>query len=411
MVTLTSETQSPEEMAQAFEHFGYKPKVEGDKSEAEKPPVSETQVEPVETKSDKTGEPGGDKTPVETKPETVAAPEPAKDKKQETPQEDKAEPKVDEVTEHKKATDGFKRKLEAKVAELGRTREELEAERGDKSVLRDRIKALETQIEDLKPKDVKPTEPVKPKRPTRAQFEFDDDKYEAAMDAHDTAMDAYNKQVNELAITKALETAAEKSATEEAQRKSDAAYAAFEKRRDAEKNSDAADLADWNDVRDKILAMPGKPLTIFEASDAASAFVAGEADNPAGVIHYFAKDLVETGGEESARVAALNPLAQIKELTKIDDRITAQRKASKKAPEPKAEVKPEPEVKVEPEKPPAPIVKPPVKTLESPLSPLGGGRGAALSGATDWQKLHETDPKRFQQELLASLDKKQRTGA
>ena len=374
MVTMVSNTQSEQEISEAMTQAGLTPIVKAPKEpEAKVEDKTEPAAEPV-------GEPG-EEIPAEPGDETKPALEAGKTETQESSQ----------VTEppKPKAKGGWQAKLEKKTRELDSIREELEQERGDKTKLREQIAELESQIAELKPAEpAKPEQPVRPKRPSLAEFDFDQDKYEAAMAEYDTQVEAYLRKVTEANVAKALADADERRKQEAAVEATQAELRAFEQRRDESK-------AVYEDFDDVLAGIPKSAVTALD-SDVVRGYVAGKSKQPALLMYFFAQDYLENGGAESERILALDPYDQIIEIKEIEKQIEAQLKAGK------SEVKPE--AKAEPEKktPPA-RVTPPAKTPDSPITPVGGRVAGSNTGATDFHKLAETNPKEFRNRLMSKL--------
>ena len=203
--------------------------------------------------------------------------------------------------------------------------------------------------------DEKKDELVKPTRPKRADFDFDDDKYEAAMAEYDVAVDTYNekrsaKQVSDALAAKAVEERTSREQTENAKR-----YDAFVQRKEA----DAKSIDDWDDVFE---AISDKPVEFTPAVELAIM----KSDHPGLIMFHFAKDALEHDSEDWQRIAAMDPVDQVREITRLEMNLVNK---PTPAPAPAAVVpiaKPEP-----PAKP-----KPAPKRVEDPITPVGT-RGAS----------------------------------
>ena len=387
MITIESNTQTQEEMADALKAAGITP-VEEPKPDQPKPAGEETKT------SEQSGAPG-EKVPAETEGKSAAEAEPAGDKSQEKPQGEKPEDKRVEkpveakVDEPKKGKGGFQAKIDKLTQRLETAREELEMERGDKTKLRQKVDELEAQIAELKPKEPeKPAEPVKPKRPTRAEVDFDEDKYEAALAKYDDDLATYHTQMSEKRVSDALAAAEEKRVKQANDAAQEQAWQDYLGRL----NKDKENIEDWDEVFDSLTDQVEFP----QAAEAAIL----ESEHPGHLTHYFASNL-----KELERLSKMTPIAQVREIARLELKLAADRapKADPKTDPPKGEAKPE--------NPPAKEEKPRAKTPDEPIAPVGG---RATVKADSLEELAEKAAggdreaaKQYRIKLNASLAKKQ----
>lgn len=354
-MTLTSNTESAESLAEVLRSRGIT------LDEPEQKPAEATETKPSEQPV-KTGEdapaPGSETAPVS-------------DAEEKKPQEQSTKPKEDDDNHPSRGK--FKAEKTRLREQIARISDDLETERGSKAALRAKLEAAEAELAKLtKPSEATPKEEAlqRPKRPTRAEFEYDDDKYEAAMSAYEVQVDEFNTKMTDKRVTDAL-AARDKADQDKAQKAvADAFWDDFVARRDAE----AAEIEDYKDLLE---AVPD-----FEVSpDVRMRIIQSEV--PAHLVHYFMKDHVENDGKELARLSRLDPLIQGREVAKIESKLMLERAQGKKpapaAPKvaPVVTKQPADEAPIVEEKPAEPVkktepAKPPVRpALEAPIEPLG----------------------------------------
>jgi hypothetical protein len=242
--------------------------------------------------------------------------------------------------------------LEARIARLS---DDLELERGGKATLRQQLDEAKQQLATLQPKgDEAPQALVKPKRPTKAEFDFDEGQYDAALEKYDQDVDAY---YTALSAKTTADTIAQKEAERqerEVKAAEQRAAAEFSSRMDADK----ADIEDYDDYVGSLgeQVLPGAVVGYIQ-----------EAEHPAMLLYHFMKDAVDEGGKDLARITALSPVMQVRELTKLEEKMTAK---PAEAPEPAT---PTPPTK-KPEKSPETVPvrpKPVVQVPDEPIRPVG----------------------------------------
>lgn len=339
MIQLESNTATDEELQSALASLG-----------VEAPP-EEKPVEVPEPQSEPTGEPG-DKVAAEPEGKTEPVTEPVKKESQEVP-----------PGEPEKAKGGWARKVEKLTARIDSLQDRLEEKSGGEERLRAEL--AEAKAELAKANTVKPAEevkgPVRPKRPTLAECDYDQDKLEAKMGEYDDLVDAYHKEVATQSSEEAVKKERERQAKDAADAKIQAANDAFAARRDAGKTH----YPDWQEVLDDA----GDAVTVADKSEAVQSYIASKTKNPADLIYFFLKDLRDNDGAENERIAALDPFDQLFELKAIEERITKDRAVvvtpPKKEEPPKAAAADTPKTPVK-EQPK------PTKTPDAPIETLGG---------------------------------------
>lgn len=349
MIQLESNTATDEELKQALASLGAT--LEEEKA---------VEVPKEEPKSEPTGEPGADKGAAEPEGKTAPVTEPEKKESQEVPP---GEPKED------KAKGGWARKVEKLTAKVDSLQDRLDEELGDKGRLRNEL--AEAKAELAKANTAKPAAeevkgPVRPKRPTLAECDYDQDKLDTEMGKYDDLVDAYHKGLRDLDLEQFSKKERERQAQEAEEAKVKASNEAFGKRLDPGK----AGYPDWEELFDEVGDREKAGEKSFvELSDVGAGYIWNESENPADLLHFLANDLVNGDGAEAERLLALTPFRLVIELKSIEDRIAQERKAAvtppKKEEPPKAAVADAPETPVK-EQPK------PKKTPDAPIEPLGG---------------------------------------
>ncbi len=369
MITLTSNSASPEELKQVLIDKGIVPDDEPAVVPSDKPSESDKAPSPGESPS---GAP---------KDKTAPATEEG-----ETPQgKQAAEPAVPAEPKPEGKFEPRRKQLEKQVARL---HEDLELERGGKAPLLKKIEVLEAELAALKPAEAdKPKvddAPVKPTRPKRADFDFDDDKYEAALDAYDSEVVAYNEALNKRIITQELAARDEKAKVDAQKAEADKVFGSFVQRRD----EGAKQIEDYAELREA--------AGDYKLPDEVELHMIELSQHPAAFIAYFDRDKVENDGKELARIAALPPRFQIHEMAKLELQLASG--AKKKTPtKPVADPPSVPAAAapvVDEAKPPAtpeviPPAKPKLKPEDAPIEPLGGrtaGRNPVLEDAKSFKE-------------------------
>lgn len=365
---LESNTATVEEMKENLIALGFEP------DEVQVKGVSDRK--PAEEEGKKPEEPGklGEKPAEATGTEAAEATGAPKDKVQEPPAVETEE----ETAKKEKAKGGWQRQVEKKTAENERLRDKLDEEVGDKTRLKAKLEQAERELAELKAgkpaeepkKDAGPVRPKRPELPELKAFEYDADKFEAAMKDHRKAEVKYDDE-----MTTYFETVAEQKAEQrvEAENKKRAAEAEENRRIEIEnafvdrRDKDKVGIPDWDEVFASIPEDANMPI-----ADAVSAmgYIKYDSEHPALLYHFLFKDFLENNGAEGERIAALRPARQIIELKKIEDRLSAERTA--KAEPPKKEEPPKAAAEKTPEKP-----KQQPRVPDDPIDPVGGNRVVA----------------------------------
>ena len=375
MITVDTNTQRANEVLDAFKAHGYEP-------------VEEKKPEPKpEAKTTESAEAPGDKIPAEAAGGTDAPV--VETKTQET------DPAPTQTTpEPKKNKGGFQAKLEKLTSKVGTLQDELDAERGDKTRIAERLAAAQAELEALKGggtvKTVEPekaTGPVRPKRPEMpdlAEFDYDQDKYQAAMKAYRSNLDKFDAELDEyhaaVADQKAKQAVAEdKQKTQRAREEAAAiemqnAFVALKDRDAAEYDEEEwAELVDnqpnWQEVSP---VLPG----VIMQSEIPGHLMMYLYQNP-DELERISK-MVDYKGEP-------NVLKQTATLSKIEDKVIAQRNGAATGGQGQPEAKPVAASKVVVDTPPPAKPKQKVETPDAPLNPVGAR--TARSGSTDYKTL------------------------
>lgn len=383
MVTITSSTEPQAEMKAALEAHGVVVK----EPEVTPEPVKET-VEGEKTTESK-GEPGV-KDPAEPKDKTAPASEPEK-KTQEVAPEQPAE------TTKEKSKGGFQVKLEKATKKAEDALEALEEERGDKAKLKAKLDEANAELAKLK-KSEEPGGDVKedgpPKRPTRVQAEYDDDKYEALMAEYDVKLAAYFDGVAEQKSQKAVEIDRQKRA-EESRTQANEEFGKSTRKNGAEAYTDYEEV--FSQLPDDVRSIADDPIV--------AQYIRAKAKNPHDLLYFIAKDMLENEGEECARIAEMDDFDKVIELRTIADRMVEARTKPVDAVKPPAgdvadPAKPE---KAAVEQPPV-KEKPKPKTPDEPIQPLGSRTAQTTSSYK--AMADRGDTKAFSKQLMADLAKK-----
>jgi hypothetical protein len=197
--------------------------------------------------------------------------------------------------------------------------------------------------------------PVEPKRPTRADAGFDDEKFDELLAKYDSDYKVYNRAVTEKTVRDALAAAEaqrlEEKETAERQRE----FSAYEAKRDAE----SAKIADYHELRE---AFPDKDLV----TDIEYTYLV-ESEHPGYFMREIMNDVVNNGSQELTRIRSLHPVLQVRELTNWE------RRAYAEATRPTEPVPASPVVATAPAKPPEVAVpaRPKPAALQEPIETLG----------------------------------------
>lgn len=362
MVTLTSHTQSEQEMREALESNG-------------QTVVRDAPVDPSEQSAEPVKAAAADG---ETAPPSEVGEKLAQETQTAPTAEKPAEPKTDQTL-------GPFRKERVKLKEqIGKLHDELDNERGDKTRLTIKLAAAEQELAKLKtPEAAAPKEEgtVKPKRPKLADFDFDQDKHDEAMDEYEAKLAQFNRD----ALKKEFD--ADRKAELEANK------VRAQQEADAQKLKQFSDLvqADSKQMEDYLTlaeAMPEDPVAMPPAVEA----VIEKSKRPALLIRHFMDDFLNHDAQELGRLAALDPVDQIWEMKQLEAKLVTEHEAKKATPAatvvdvPVAE-KPQPSVTAPPKiKPP---VAPPITSLGSRAASTAATLDKA-SSAVEYMKLRNS---------------------
>lgn len=374
MIRIDSNTDTLEELKEQLKGIG---DVEIGQTDTEA--ASAGTKTPAGEPSEKPGE-SGDKSAAATGDEPKAGTEPVKS--QEPPAGETEEEKTKRLEKTSKG--GFQRQIEKKTAQIDSLKDQLDEERGDKTRLRDQLAQLKGQLEELKggapasteePKDKGPARPKRPDMPELSEFDFDAEKFSAAMKdyrksaaKYDDDLDVYFQAVAEQKADQKVAADNERRATEGRNAEAVKLENAFVGRREEGK----ALIEDYDDVMGTI---PSTDVTFFDRDipaegmlSVAAHYVKFESDAPAELLYYFAKDHSENDGAEGERLLALSPTKRVIELRKIEERLVQERAALNAPPAKREEPKPAtPPAARETPAPPKPARKAP----DDPIDPVG----------------------------------------
>lgn len=379
-VILSSKTQTEAELVGALEANGLKPEVEGAETvEAEKPAEGEKKPSELpDPKVEKTEEEG----------DKIAA-------DQESDEEDKSQEKPQGETkgdgDKPKSKGGFQKRLGALTRQKALVEDQLELERGSKVALQKQLDEVNEKLAALQPKEPEKTsEPVRPKRPTLKDADFDQDKLDGMLDEYETKLDEYHATIADKKAEARVAAAEEKRTQEAREATVKAQETAFYERRDKS-------MKVYEDF-DELAEALGDSQTITDRSNIVSDYISLKSKDPAHLIHFFMDDFVNNGGAEAAKIEKMDGYDQAYAIKEIEDRLIKEHKDKSKT-APKAAKDPD-----EAEEPKTPEVKPPAKrearteTPDDPIKPLGGG-GTRTKGKSLDEQMQEAadnhDPKTF----------------
>lgn len=323
----------------------------------------------------------------ETKPEQTVEPgaEDAAETAAETDPEKGPEDKTKQGHQEPKAKGGWQRKVEKQRAEIADLRKKLDEYAGVETspkykAMQEELAAAKAKLTELNPPTVTKDEgPVKPKRPTLAECDYDQDKLEAALEAYDDKMTQYHESIAERKTNELLTQREQAEQAKRMEEESNRVYNEFVTRKDKERDL----IPDF----DELIEASGKTgqSTIFDRIQDGSKFgkvtpaesyLVMKSKHPAELLAFFMKDLVENDGDENERFQALDPIDLIIELRELEGRLASDRaKAAKGSTSGKEETTPK-----EPEKPPVKPQRTIAKTPDAPLETVGGGSTNVVSG-------------------------------
>lgn len=370
MITLTSSTQSAEEMREALEANGQQVVTDGSTmSQSGEPASEQTPDSPGESPSGK--------------PESKTAPATTEtgDKKPPVTQESKPgdETPGDEKPAEAKTFEPRRKQLERQVARL---HEDLDLEKGSRAQLQTKLEAVQAELERIKPAEpAKADELVRPKRPTKADAEWDEEKLEQMLNEYDSQMDSYNLKMASKAASDALVNDNKRREAEAAQAESDRAHQEYRGRL----QQDMEVLPDYKELFESLDGVVDTPPAVDAAIQAS--------DHPGYLVHFLMKDVLDNDGKELAKIAAMNPVRQVRELTRLEARLEAEyAKPAEAVAEPVKAAKAAPvatEPVKAPEEPAKPAKRESKRTVEDPIETVGSrsaGATAQLAQATTFKE-------------------------
>ena len=366
MITIDTNTQSEQEVRDAFIAHGLEPKI------VEPPKKPETAKPVVEKPSESAGAPG-DVVPVEPADGTVVTEEGK-------PTQEAAPAPTQTPEAHKKAKGGFQAKLDKATAKIDYLQDELDNERGDKTRIAEKLATAQAELDRLKGGDAKPEPakdagPVRPKRPEMpdlAEFDYDQEKFQAAMKNYRGLAAKYDEEMEEyIAASTAKQVADGIAADKEKDRKAREENAVIEASNAfvALKDKDAAEYGEeaWGellaDEPDWKAISPVLPDVILD-SEIPGHLMMHLYQNP---------EELERISEMTDRLGRPNLIRQATALGKIEDKLAAEVKAKRAAGgDKKPEPKPVAAAEVVVDTPPAKPKPPKAETPDAPIRPVGG---------------------------------------
>lgn len=365
MIVLTG-TGSDADTNAALEHYGYK--VEDAPAEVETAPaaVEEAPTTPPATPPASPGE-----SPSGSEVETVPVPTEAGKEATETQVAPPAEPKAGDAKFETR-----RKQLERQVARL---HEDLDMEKGGRKALQDKLDAATAELARLRPAE--PEKPVvealvRPKRPTKADAEFEEDKLEQLLDAYDVALDEYHRKVAQKEASEALaerEKVRVKSEEDAARKTADQQFA-------LRVNEETKAIPEYAGLLQELTEMQGaeKPLPMTGVLEA---HIKLASEHPGQLLHYFLKDFVQGGGKEMARLANMNEILQAREINRIETRLEKEHAAQAETVVPSTPVAAEPPaVAAPPVVPPKPKLIP--KIDDEPITTVGSRSAGPMQTLT-----------------------------
>lgn len=259
----------------------------------------------------------------------------------------------------------FKSKLVHEQERAARLADDLELERRRNAEFQARLAELEAK---QKPVEKEPEALVKPARPKRADVEFDEDRYELAMDKYETDLAVFNDKMAEKRVADAI--SARDAEQQQARQKEETARQNVEFGERVQKISGAYE--DWTEVFDAL-----GDSGIAHTTDAMDSAVL-LSENPGDLLYFMARDVLENDGKEIKRISKLLPVAQVAAIARLETRLVKEREDRAKPP---AVVAATPEKTVTPEVPVK--QKTQAAPVKAPIAPVGsrGGHTPSLADA------------------------------
>ncbi len=377
-IMLSSNTRTEEELRDDLKRMGVDIQTPAPEAEAV---TEESKV--VETPESEQADKPGETIPAENASKTAAEPETAKPTQEASQDGKEPEPKP----EANKSGKGFVRQIDKLERKAERLEADLEAERGSKTAIQRELDEVKAKLAELQPAPAKKEPDLeRPKRPTRAQFEFDEEKYEAAMAEYDVKLDEYHEEKNAKVVESTL--AERERARQEAERRSEETrvLAEFEERKSAE----SQEYEDW----DELLGPDSEPIAFSDDLKPVLESFLVQSENPGHLLHYLAEN-----PKDFERLETINPILVVRELTRLQDKAVKQfEEQHKQGEKPAASA-------ATPEKLPTKPAPKPLKTPDAPIEPLGGRASTVTHKSLE--KAAEDGPKAYREARQREIRERQ----
>ncbi len=358
MITIESNSGTEQDIADAMKANGIEPiaKVE---------PVVEATPAKEEKPAESTETPG-EKVAAETEGKTVADPEPAKDKSQEKPPEEQVT--AAEGTEGKeKAKGGFQKKIDKLTKTVDLLQSQIDAKDGNEARLRRELEEAQAALVKLQPAEPeKPKELVRPKRPKLSELDFDQEKYDTALEEYEGKLDEYHAAVTKQTVDGALKAENETRIKGEREQQAAKALKDFEERRDKDKEI-------YPDFGDLVEALPADAETLVNRSQVVADYIQFKSKAPIHLIRYLINDFVNGDEAEADRFMKMDDYDKLIQLRDLENQLIKEhaKGAAKEEETPVVTPKKAPEVAT-----PAKEKQERAKVPDEPISPVGNGAGA-----------------------------------
>jgi hypothetical protein len=415
---IESNVESPEQLTEFLKSQGMDvPEVPGSAgTEATVPPAKGKEKQPDSEVNPKDKATAGSEGETGTESETTEK----KDKSQEhSPGGEKKGKKAAEVEGGKKEDElavdppatqrgktskgGVPEKLATLTREKQRLEDALEDERGSKTKLQAELDEVKGKLAALAPKeDAKPAELVRPKRPTMAEHEFDNDKFEAALSKYETDLEAFQdakrakeRQEDEAKFQKTLEQ-------RDQQRVIERQEAEFGERL-------KASIAGYDDFYDLIQQIPPGTKDITVRRPLVKTYIDTKSKAPGHLIRFFMQDYLD-GETEATRIEAMDDFDASYELRAIEQRLIDEQKGTSngtKTATAAAETEEEP-VTVPPQERVPAREQPTGETVDRPIGSRTVGSRATASRPSTLEEAAEKGAREYREARNRELAAKQR---
>lgn len=367
MITIASNSGTEQDIADAMVANGIKP-------EETAAPVVE--AKPAEDKSKSvSAEAPGDKIPAETEDKSAAVTEPVKDKSQEKPPEEQVvAAEIPPEPKKEKAKGGFQIKVDKLTKTVDLLQSQLDAKEGNEARLRRELEEAQAELVKLKPPEPETSkELVRPKRPKLSEFEFDQDKYDAALEAYEGKLDEYHAAVTNKTVSDALKAENDTRSQKEQEERIARAEAEFHERR---KKGESL-YPDFADLRD---ALPEDAETLINRSPVVRRYIGMKSKEPVHLVRFLMKDFLENDEVEANRFMEMDDDDQLIAIRDLENQLIREHKKGAKEEAAETVV-----ATAEPEKKPAKAVEAATPAKEKPkraevpdepISPVGNSATA-----------------------------------